>query len=123
MTRPLARAAILALSVILSSCAPSAGSAAFWGGFWQGYDGGSSYAPISTHSAYGAVESVITSDFSGFSTGEVFVLANGQVWQQIEYYTWYWHTFRPRVTVYSDYGGYKMMVDGISHPVSVRRLR
>ena len=77
MTRPLARAAILALSVILSSCAPSAGSAAFWGGFWQGYDGGSSYAPISTHSAYGAVESVITSDFSGFSTGEVFVLANG----------------------------------------------
>jgi len=116
-------AIILAGALALTGCAPTAGSSAFWDGFWQGYTDTPSTSTYSSPYTYGTVESYITSDFQRLAHGEVFVLANGQVWEQTEYYTWFWYAFRPRVIIYSDYGSYKMAVAGIDHVVSVRRLR
>ena len=116
-------AIILTGALALAGCAPTAGSRAFWDGFWQGYTGTPSTGTYSSPYTYGTVESVITSDFQRLAHGEVFVLANGQVWEQTEYYTWYWYAFRPRVIIYSSYGSYKMTVAGIDHAVTVRRLR
>lgn len=123
--------AVAGIVLAVSSCAPGAGSSAFWSGFWEGYNGSTgtpansetyanSYAATNT---YGTVESRIASDFSGLQYGNIYALANGQAWEQTEYYYHYRYAYRPRVTIYSSYGSYKMLVEGISHPVTVRRLR
>lgn len=116
----LAIMAVCGLAIATTGCAPGAGSSAFWGGFWEGYNGASG---ASSYSAYGTIESTITNDFTGLQGGNVYALANGQIWEQTEYYYWYRYAFRPDVIIYSDYGTYKMKVEGISHAVTVRRLR
>lgn len=69
------------------------------------------------------VTSTITGQFTGYEADRVFVLDNGQVWQQAEAWYWYWYSFRPDVLIYPASGGWKLHVDGIDHDVSVRRLK
>lgn len=106
--------ALLLLTLISTSCVPGS---AFWDGFWEGYSG-------ATHSSTpGVVETTVISSFTGLSQGNVYTLGNGQIWEQTEYYQWYWYAYYPRVIIYSSYGVYKMKVEGIDHAVTVRRLR
>jgi len=113
-------AAVSLTALVLVGCAPS--SSTFWGGFWDGYNQSAGVSSSAPHT-YGTVQSAITSDFSGLQYGNVYVLANGQIWEQVEAYYWYWYAYYPRVTIYSSYGAYKMQVSGIDRAVTVKRLR
>ena len=68
------------------------------------------------------IESFIISDFNGLNYGNIYELANGQIWQQTEYYIWYWYWFYPGVLIWNDGGIYRMKVEGIDHPVMVKRI-
>lgn len=68
------------------------------------------------------IESTIISDFNGLEYGNIYELANGQIWQQTEYYIWYWYWFYPGVLIWNDGGIYRMKVEGIDHPVMVKRI-
>jgi len=70
----------------------------------------------------GITESVIVSDFDGLEQGNIYKLANGEVWEQVEPWTWIWIWIGPTVKIYPASGGYKMKVQGIDHPVFVKRL-
>ena len=69
------------------------------------------------------MSSTISGTFEGLEYGRVFVLSNGQVWQQSEYYTRYRYAYNPSVLIYRDGSRLRMLVDGIERPVSVVRLR
>ena len=68
------------------------------------------------------IESTIISDFNGLEYGNIYELANGQIWQQTEYYIWYWYWFYPGVLIWNDGGIYWMKVEGIDHPVMVKKI-
>lgn len=68
------------------------------------------------------IESTIISDFNGLEYGNIYELANGQIWQQTEYYIWYWYWFYPGVLIWNDGGIYRMKVEGIDHPVMVKMI-
>ena len=68
------------------------------------------------------IESTIISDFNGLEYGNIYELANGQNWQQTEYYIWYWYWFYPGVLIWNDGGIYRMKVEGIDHPVMVKMI-
>lgn len=106
-------AVFVSIAVLATGCAPG-----FWGGFWEGYAGagGSVYA-------YTPIDSYISSDFDGLQQGNIYVLANGQVWEQTEYYFYYHYAYRPRVRIYSSYGSYRMQVEGVNRAVTVVRRR
>lgn len=101
------------LAVLTTGCAPG-----FWDGFWEGYAGaggwGYTYTPI---------ESYVSSDFDGLQRGNIYVLANGQVWEQTEYYFYYNFAYRPRVRIYMSHGTYLMRVEGVNRAVAVVRRR
>jgi hypothetical protein len=69
------------------------------------------------------VESYITSNFDGLNHGNIYILANGQIWEQTEYWIWIWIWINPQVLIWSDDGIYRMRVEGIDHPVMVRRIK
>jgi hypothetical protein len=69
------------------------------------------------------IESTITSEFNGFKHGNIYRLANGQIWEQTEVYIWVWVWVNPKVLIWNDGGIYRMKVEGIDHPVMVRRIR
>lgn len=71
----------------------------------------------------GVLESTIVSKFEGLNTGNIYRLANGQVWEQVEPWIWVWIWVNPAVMIYSASGGYKMKVEEIEHPVFVRRIK
>lgn len=71
----------------------------------------------------GVIESQINGEFTGWDGDTVFVLANGQVWQQASYAYTYHYAFRPRVVIYPSGGGYRLQVEGVSATIAVRRLR
>jgi hypothetical protein len=68
------------------------------------------------------VVSIITSQFGGFSHGNLYTLANGQVWEQTEAYTWTWTWTWPEVTIYQESGRFFMKVQNIDHHVSVQQV-
>lgn len=69
------------------------------------------------------VESYIISDFDGLDHGNVYKLANGQIWEQTEYWIWVWVWVNPKALIWNDGGTYKMKVEGIDRPVVVRRMK
>lgn len=116
MARFFARAIpLVALAFLFTGCVPGVGGAYFYGA--------ASQATANSYNTSSVVESVIVSDFNGFSHGNVYRLRNGQLWQQTEFYTWYRYWYYPSVIIYSSGGSYKMLVEGIDHPVTVRRVR
>lgn len=69
------------------------------------------------------VESYITSNFDGLDHGNIYKLSNGQIWEQTEYWIWVWVWLNPKVLIWNDDGTYRMKVEGIDHPVMVRRIK
>jgi hypothetical protein len=54
------------------------------------------------------IESTISSDFEGLAPGNIYKLANGQVWEQVEPWVWLWIWINPKVLLYPAADGYKM---------------
>ena len=84
--------------------------------------------PLSSASSAGTpgqptIESTIISRFEGLNAGNVYTLANGQIWEQVEPWVWIWIWINPNVTIYAASGSYKMKVENIEHSVSVRQLK
>ena len=69
------------------------------------------------------IESYITSEFDGLDHGNIYKLANGQVWEQAEAWIWVWVWVQPKVLIWNDGGIYRMKVEGIDHSVAVRRIK
>lgn len=60
----------------------------------------------------------IDGSWSGWSGDTIVQLTDGSVWRQSEYYYEYHYAYRPKVTISEG----KMIVEGMSRPISVRRL-
>lgn len=60
----------------------------------------------------------IDGSWSGWSGDTIVQLTDGSVWRQSEYHYEYHYAYRPKVTI----SGGKMIVEGMSKSVSVRRL-
>jgi hypothetical protein len=69
------------------------------------------------------IESVIVSDFDGLDLGNIYKLANGQIWEQTEAWVWVWVWVMPNVQIWHSGGVWRMKVEGIHHATVVRRLR
>lgn len=77
-----------------------------------------------TLSTPAVIESYIDGEFEGWDGDTIFVLTNGQIWQQDEYSYYYTYRYRPKVLIYrNSTGGYTMRVDGVDRELRVRRLR
>ena len=68
-------------------------------------------------------EAFIMNDFDGYEWGNIYVLSNGQIWEQTEPYIWMWIWVMPKVLIYETNGIYKMKFDQIEHPVTVKRIK
>ena len=84
--------------------------------------------PISSGSSAGGhgqptIESTIISTFEGLNAGNIYKLANGQIWEQVEPWVWVWVWMNPKVMIYAASGAYKMKIENIEHPVLVERLK
>lgn len=71
----------------------------------------------------GIIESTIVSKFTGLKAENIYKLANGQIWEQVEPWVWVWVLVNPAIMIYPASGGYKMKVENIEHPVIVRRIK
>lgn len=69
------------------------------------------------------VETSIVSQFGGLKRGNIYRMANGQIWEQTESWAWVWVWVQPAVMIYQSKGGYAMSVENIDHPVAVRRIK
>jgi hypothetical protein len=69
------------------------------------------------------VETQIDGEFKGWTGETVFVLRNGQLWQQSSYAYTYHYAYAPKVLIYRSGSGYKLIVDGVRGEISVRRLK
>ena len=59
--------------------------------------------------------------FTGYHSGAVFRLTNGQVWQQRRYKYKYKYKYRPRVRIYAEQGRRWMEFDCMDEPIEVVR--
>ena len=66
-------------------------------------------------------ESQINGEFKGWEGETVYMLTNGQVWQQCTYHYEYKYSYRPEAFIYSNGTGYKMQVEGTT--ADVRRIK
>jgi hypothetical protein len=67
------------------------------------------------------MQSRIDGEFNGWEGETLIKLANGQVWQQTEYWYYYHYAYRPMVSITNE-GGYKMQIEGVPQAVRVVRL-
>jgi hypothetical protein len=65
------------------------------------------------------IQSRIAGAFTGYHSGAVFRLINGQVWQQRRYKYKYKYKYRPRVRIYSQQGKRWMEFDCMNEPIEV----
>lgn len=63
----------------------------------------------------------IVSDFSGWTGDTIFVMENGEVWQQDEYDYEYNYSYRPDAVIYNDGWNFRMEVEG--YTVQVKRIK
>ncbi len=70
-----------------------------------------------------AIESTISGTFEGWDGETVFVLDNGQIWQQSSYAYMYHYAYRPSVLIYKTSGGYKLRLEGVDETIFVKRLK
>jgi hypothetical protein len=84
---------------------------------------GSGRASSTTRDEGPTIESNIKGDFEGWEGETVFVLDNGQVWQQAGFEYHYHYAFRPKVTIFSIDGVQRMRVEGVDQTIPVRRLK
>jgi hypothetical protein len=69
------------------------------------------------------IESRIDGEFSGWEGDTIFVLQNGQIWQQSSYAYKYKYAYSPTVIIYPSGSGHKMKVDGVDGDIAVIRLK
>jgi len=70
------------------------------------------------------IRSCIDGEFEGWSGDTVFVLCNGQVWQQSDYQYRYRYAYRPSILLYQPPGGgWRLSVEGMSDTIRVIQLR
>ena len=69
------------------------------------------------------IESQVDGEFEGWEGETIVKLANGQIWQQSEYYYHYHYAFMPKVLIYRSGSVFKMKVDGVVRSVQVDRLK
>lgn len=69
------------------------------------------------------IQSNMAGEFTGWEGDTVFVLDNGQVWQQATYSYRYHHAYRPRVTIVPTPQGHLMQVEGVDATILVRQIR
>ena len=69
------------------------------------------------------IESYISGDFEGWEGETVFILNNGQIWQQSSYSYRYHYAYRPKVIILKTGGLHKMIVDGVSDSIYVTRIK
>lgn len=78
-------------------------------------------------SSTGKISSIISSsidgEFKGWDGETIFILTNGQIWQQSSYAYTYHYAYNPKVTIYKSAAGYTMTVDGMSGKINVKRLK
>ncbi|MFT3723036.1 MAG: hypothetical protein QM773_05555 [Hyphomonadaceae bacterium] len=84
--------------------------------------GKSSTPSSSAKSTQGIIESRIDDEFEGFEADKVFVLQNGQIWQQTSARYKYVYKYAPRVRIFPVDGGYEMSVDGVEGTIRVQQL-
>lgn len=73
--------------------------------------------------AAAVIESRIAGQFNGWDGHTVFLLENGQVWQQASYSYRYGFAVRPRVLISPQADQLKMEVEGISEAIYVKRVK
>jgi hypothetical protein len=66
-------------------------------------------------------QTCIDGDFEGWEGETIFVLCNGQVWQQASYEYMYHYAYRPEVLIYRTDSRYRMKVEGIDQTIEVIR--
>jgi hypothetical protein len=69
------------------------------------------------------IESFIKGTFNGWNGETVFILDNGQVWQQSSYAYTYHYAYHPKAIILKTDGGYKLMVEGVSGSIFVKRIK
>ena len=69
------------------------------------------------------IESSIDGEFTGWEGDTIFMLSNGQIWQQASYDYEYHYAYSPDVIIVRTNGRYMMRVEGVDDPVRVIRLR
>ena len=74
-------------------------------------------------SSSGMIETHIRGNFEGWDGDTVFILDNGQIWQQSSYAYTYHYAFRPKVFIFPAAGGHKMIVEGVSGSIQIKRIK
>jgi len=69
------------------------------------------------------VNTFIKGEFEGWGGETIFLLDNGQIWQQSNYAYIYHYAYRPEVMIIKVSGSWKMKVDGVDEMVDVIRLK
>jgi hypothetical protein len=70
-----------------------------------------------------AFESFIVNECTDLDQGNIYKLANGQIWEQTEPWIWVWTWVNPKVLIWKSGNIYKMKVENIDHAVTVRRIK
>lgn len=65
------------------------------------------------------IHSRLAGAFTGYHSGAIFRLTNGQVWQQCRYKYKYKYKYRPRVRIYSEQGKRLMEFECMDEPIEV----
>lgn len=74
-------------------------------------------------SSSGVIASRIDDDFEGWDGDTIFILENGQIWQQDGYAYTYHYSYRPRVIIFPSDSRWKLKVDGLTSTIYVKRLK
>lgn len=80
-------------------------------------------APPTSNVSGTVIESRIDGVFEGWDGDTIFPLMNGQIWQQSSFGLVLRLQMSPKVIIYSEYGVYKMHVEGVEQDIHVVRLR
>lgn len=74
-------------------------------------------------SSLDVIKTSIKGEFEGWEGETIFLLDNGQIWQQSNYAYMYHYAYRPEVMIIKVRGSWKMKVDGVDEMVDVIRLK
>lgn len=69
------------------------------------------------------INTYIQGEFEGWEGETVFLLDNGQIWQQSSYAYMYHYAYRPEVMIINISGSWKMKVEGVDEMIDVMRLK
>lgn len=69
------------------------------------------------------IHSHISGDFEGWNGDTLFMLDNGQIWQQSSYDYTYHYSYHPEVLIININGIWKMKVEDVDEMIEVKRLK